>query len=90
MCQNHTNGSANCAAPATSPTFYEDRYDPRKVSLHPEFRVLQPGDAALDDPKANLTCAYTPQHEVLMVNKPVPTARPGEAIVHVKATGICG
>ncbi|WOO80325.1 L-arabinitol 4-dehydrogenase [Vanrija pseudolonga] len=92
MCQNHgSNGTpANGASHVANPTFYEAQYDPSKILKHADFKILQTGDAALDDPKANIACAYTPAHEVLMINKPVPVARKGEAIVHVKATGICG
>lgn len=94
MCQNHgSNGTTAAnggAAHVANPTFYEAQYDPTKILKHADFKILQPGDAALEDAKANIACAYTPAHEVLMINKPVPVARKGEAIVHVKATGICG
>ncbi|GMK57854.1 hypothetical protein CspeluHIS016_0406880 [Cutaneotrichosporon spelunceum] len=71
-------------------TKYEAHYDPTKVLNDPEFRILAAGDAALKDKATNLACAYNPAHEVHMVAKPTPTAGPGEAVVHVKATGICG
>lgn len=71
-------------------TQYEAQYDPAKVIAHPEFRILADGDAAIKDKQANLACAYNPAHEVHMIVKPTPTPGPGEAIVHVKATGICG
>jgi L-iditol 2-dehydrogenase len=71
-------------------TKYESHYDPTKVLAHPHFRVLAPGDPAIKDKSTNLACAYNPAHEVHMIAKPTPTVGPGEAIVHVKATGICG
>lgn len=75
---------------SSAPTHYESAYDPARVLKSKEFRVLAADDAALSDKKANIACAYNPAHEVHMINKPVPTPREGEVIVHVKATGICG
>jgi len=69
---------------------YEAAYDPSLILQHPEFKKLAPGAPELEDPKANLACCYNPAHEVNMVNKPVPKARRGECVVHVRATGICG
>jgi L-iditol 2-dehydrogenase len=69
---------------------YEAAYDPSLILQHPEFKKLAPDAPELQDPKANLACCYNPAHEVNMVNKPVPKARRGECIVHVRATGICG
>lgn len=71
-------------------TYYEEEYDPSSVLLHPDFKVLKADDPILADPKANIACTYNPAHEINMVAKPVPTARKGEAIVHVRCTGICG
>lgn len=76
--------------PAPPLTDFEDHYDPRKVLKHPEFRLLNSNDPALNDKKANLACAYNPAHEVNMIQKPVPKLRDGEVLVHVRATGICG
>jgi len=75
-----------CAAP----TFYETAYDPARVLTSPDFRVLTADDPALKDKKANIACAYNPAHEVHLIHKPAVTARAGEAVVHVRATGICG
>ncbi|KAJ9114065.1 hypothetical protein QFC22_005885 [Naganishia vaughanmartiniae] len=41
-------------------------------------------------PKPNLALKVTPDHRIYIDEIPYPTARPDEAIVHVKATGICG
>lgn len=73
-----------------NPSIYESLYDPSLVLNSPEWRKLAPDAPELKDDKANLACGYNPAHEVNMWNKPVPKARPGECIVHVKATGICG
>ncbi|WVR06191.1 hypothetical protein IAU60_003221 [Kwoniella sp. DSM 27419] len=69
---------------------YESHYDPAKVLKHPEFRILEDGAPELQDKNANIACAYNPAHEVHMIHKPRFKAGPNEAIVHVKATGICG
>lgn len=73
-----------------NPSIYESLYDPALVLNSPEWRKLAPDAPELKDEKANLACGYNPAHEVNMWNKPIPKARPGECIVHVKATGICG
>lgn len=70
---------------------YETLYDPQKVLDHPDFRVItDDADPALTDPKSNIACAYNPAHEIHMINKPYPQVGTGEALVHVRATGICG
>jgi len=69
---------------------YEAAYDPSLILSHPEFKKLADDAPELADDKANLACCYNPAHEVNMVIKPVPKARKGECVVHVKATGICG
>ncbi len=78
------------AIPPLANSPYEAHYDPHHVLKHPEFRVLTLTDPEMNDKSANISCAYNPAHEVHMINKPVPKAGPGEAIVHVRATGICG
>ncbi|CAD6579891.1 MAG: hypothetical protein TREMPRED_002603 [Tremellales sp. Tagirdzhanova-0007] len=78
--------------PAASPTTaFEDLYNPKGMLKHPDFRVLEATDRLeLDDPSFNIACAYNPAHEIQMVNKPVPKPGPGEVVIHVRATGICG
>ena len=80
----HTNGSVELK------TKYEIDYCPKLVLEHAEFRVLAPSDPALDDCDLNLACAYDEKHQIKMIVKPKPIAREGEAIVRVRATGICG
>lgn len=89
----HTETSSTAVEAVPNPPLlsqYEVAYDPALTLNHPEFKKLADDAPELQDPKANLACCYNPAHEVNMVNKPVPKARKGEAIVHVKATGICG
>ncbi|KAK7061011.1 hypothetical protein VNI00_000746 [Paramarasmius palmivorus] len=63
-------------------------YDPRKVLEHPEFRVLAAGEKPSSD--ANIAAFYNPAHEIHLVQKPRPKPGPGQVLVHVRATGICG
>jgi L-iditol 2-dehydrogenase len=76
-----------CPAPNS---FYETAYDPDRVLKSTEFRVLKADDPVLADKTANIACAYNPAHEVHLIQKPAVEARKGEAVVHVRATGICG
>ncbi|KAH7882024.1 chaperonin 10-like protein [Phlebopus sp. FC_14] len=63
-------------------------YDPRKVLDHPTFRILGPDEKP--SPEANIAAFYNPQHEIHLVEKPRPKPGPGQVLVHVRATGICG
>lgn len=69
-------------------TFYEQRYDPSKVLTHPDFELLD--DSAIPGSDCNLACAYTPNHEVKLIKKPMPKPGKGEVVLHIRATGICG
>ncbi|KAK1921481.1 chaperonin 10-like protein [Papiliotrema laurentii] len=74
----------------TTTSDYEAHYDPAKVLTHKSFRVLSAGSPELQDKTANIACAYTPDHQVQMLQKPLFPPRAGEVVVHVRATGICG
>lgn len=63
-------------------------YDPRKVLEHPQFRVLAHGEKPSKG--ANIAVFYNPSHEIHLVEKPRPVPGPGQVLVHVRATGICG
>ncbi|PBK99441.1 GroES-like protein [Armillaria gallica] len=63
-------------------------YDPFKVLQHPEFKILAPGEKT--DKEANIAAFYNPAHEVHLVQKPRPKPGPGQVLLHVRATGICG
>ncbi|KAJ3506537.1 hypothetical protein NLJ89_g6814 [Agrocybe chaxingu] len=63
-------------------------YSPRNVLGHPEFRVLN-----LDEkpaPGTNIAAFYNPANEIHLVQKPRPKPGPGQVLLHVRATGICG
>jgi L-iditol 2-dehydrogenase len=63
-------------------------YSPRKVLDHPQFRILEADEKPPSD--ANIAAFYNPQHEIHLVQKPRPKPGPGQVLVHVRATGICG
>lgn len=63
-------------------------YHPRKTLEHPDFRILQQGEKPR--PEANIAAFYNPQHEIHLVEKPKPKPGPGQVLLHVRATGICG
>jgi len=63
-------------------------YDPRIVLDHPDFRVLKPGEKP--SPEENIAAFYNPAHEIHLVAKPRPKPGPGQVLLHVRATGICG
>ncbi|KAF8809479.1 GroES-like protein [Phlegmacium glaucopus] len=63
-------------------------YSPRKVLDHPEFRILTAGEKP--SPQANIAAFYNPAHEIHLVEKPRPKPGPGQVLLHVRATGICG
>jgi len=65
-----------------------DIYDPRKILQDPAFKILQPGEKPSSE--ANIAAFYNPQHEIHLVEKPRPKPGPGQVLVHVRATGICG
>ena len=63
-------------------------YNSRSVLDHPDFRVLAEGEKP---PKtANIAAFYNPAHEIHLVQKPRPKPGPGQVLIHVRATGICG
>ncbi|POW21500.1 hypothetical protein PSHT_02402, partial [Puccinia striiformis] len=77
------------------PVFYSINkalYDPKAVLDSDEFEIL-------DDPakvqeysasKKNIACCYNDKQQILMVKKPMPQVHPGQVLLHIRATGICG
>ncbi|KAK0491437.1 L-arabinitol 4-dehydrogenase [Armillaria novae-zelandiae] len=63
-------------------------YDPRQVLDHPEFKILGPNDKPTKG--ANIAVFYNHHHELHMVEKPRPKPGPGQVLLHVRASGICG
>lgn len=72
------------------PSKYQSDYDPSLILSDAEFKVLAKDDPDMESSKINLACFYNERHEINMVRKPIPHARKGECIVHIRATGICG
>ena len=71
-------------------TDYPTAFHPDIVLKSNEFKVLPEGITPPRDPAINLACAYAPGAKLHLIQKPMPSARKGEVVVHVKATGICG
>jgi len=67
---------------------FADIYSPAKVLQDPTFRILKEGEVL--GPEANIAAFYNPAHEIHIVEKPRPQPGPGQVLVHVRATGICG
>lgn len=67
---------------------YQTRYDPTRIQDHPDFRVL--GDSETPSKEANISCAYNQHQQIHLIQKPMPEPEPGELLLHVRATGICG
>ncbi|KAF8347887.1 chaperonin 10-like protein [Amanita rubescens] len=65
---------------ATILTGNADIYNPRKVLEHHDFKVLSPEE--IPQGNANIAAFYNPN--------PRNTPCPGQVLVHVRATGICG
>lgn len=63
-------------------------YNPRKILDHPDFKIFAPGEKPSSD--ANIAAFYNPQNEIHLVQKPRPKPGPGQVLLHVRATGICG
>ena len=63
-------------------------YSPRNVLEHPQFRILAADEKP--SPQANIAAFYNPAHEIHLVEKPRPKPGPGQVLLHVRATGICG
>ncbi|KAL7416975.1 putative L-arabinitol 4-dehydrogenase [Mrakia frigida] len=65
-------------------------YNPRIVLDDPVFKVFKEGETIPLDEEINLACFYNEKKEIHLVQKPVPQAGPGQVVVRVRATGICG
>ncbi|KAA1077183.1 hypothetical protein PGT21_002700 [Puccinia graminis f. sp. tritici] len=67
-------------------------YDPKHVLDSEEFEILtDPNQVkAYSDEDKNIACCYNDKQQLNMVKKPMPKAHPGQALVRVRATGICG
>jgi len=63
-------------------------HDCSKVLDDPAFRVLGPNETP--SPDANIAAFYNPSREIHLVEKPRPKPGPGQVLLHVRATGICG
>lgn len=80
--------TSNEQIPVDAATSNPEIYHPSKVLKHPDFRVLKDGE--VPSPTANIAAFYNPAHEIHLVEKPKLSPGPGQVLVHVRATGICG
>ncbi|GAA5986177.1 hypothetical protein JCM10908_006444 [Rhodotorula pacifica] len=72
------------------PACYPTAYAPDLVLKSPSFRILEKGKVPEPNTQINLAAAYAPEAQLHLIEKPVPKAREGEVVLHVRATGICG
>lgn len=69
---------------------YPTAYAPELVLKSPEFKILEEGVVPQRNPNKNIAAAYAPGAQLHLIEKPIPKAREGEVVLHVRATGICG
>jgi L-iditol 2-dehydrogenase len=69
---------------------YPTAYAPELVLKSPEFKILEEGVVPQRNPNQNIAAAYAPGAQLHLIEKPIPKAREGEVVLHVRATGICG
>ncbi|KAH9456740.1 hypothetical protein MJO28_006806 [Puccinia striiformis f. sp. tritici] len=67
-------------------------YDPQIVLDSSDFKVLEdPAEIAkCSEANENIACCYNDKKQIHMVKKPMPKAHPGQVLLHIRATGICG
>ncbi|KAG0146722.1 hypothetical protein CROQUDRAFT_44002 [Cronartium quercuum f. sp. fusiforme G11] len=65
-------------------------YHPDHVLKHPDFKILKPDEVKHVCPSTNIACFYNDKKQIHMVQKPHPEVHPGQVLLHVRATGICG
>lgn len=63
-------------------------YDPALVLSSASFKILSAPPER--DAKKNIAVFTNSAHDLHIVEKPIPKAGPGQCVVHVRATGICG
>lgn len=69
---------------------YPTAYAPELVLKSPDFKILDEGVVPTRDTSKNIAAAYAPGAQLHLIEKPIPKAREGEVVLHVRATGICG
>ncbi|MBW0515676.1 hypothetical protein O181_055391 [Austropuccinia psidii MF-1] len=66
-------------------------YDPKLVLDSNQFKILKkPDEIPNDNLKINIGCFYNHKKELHLAQKPIPKIFPGQVLLHIRATGICG
>ncbi|PLW13205.1 hypothetical protein PCANC_15212 [Puccinia coronata f. sp. avenae] len=67
-------------------------FDPKIILESSEFKVLTDPEeiAQCSESDQNIACCYNDKKQIHMVKKPMPKAHPGQVLLHIRATGICG
>ncbi|PLW20468.1 hypothetical protein PCASD_16680 [Puccinia coronata f. sp. avenae] len=67
-------------------------YDPKLVLDSKEFEIIEDQAKVKEysDSNQNIACCYNDKQQILMVKKPMPKLHPGQVLLHIRATGICG
>ncbi|KAF9520538.1 hypothetical protein BS47DRAFT_1370372 [Hydnum rufescens UP504] len=64
-------------------------YDPKLVLESPAFHILAEGEHP-NDKTVNIACFTNPNHDLHLVEKPMPKPGRGQVLLHIRASGICG
>jgi len=67
-------------------------FNPKLVLDSSEFKVLVDPEeiAECSESDKNIACCYNDKNQIHMVKKPMPKVYPGQVLLHIRATGICG
>ncbi|PLW13201.1 hypothetical protein PCANC_20621 [Puccinia coronata f. sp. avenae] len=67
-------------------------FDPKIILDSSDFKVLTDPEeiAECSESNQNIACCYNDKKQIHMVKKPMPKAHPGQVLLHIRATGICG
>lgn len=86
---------ASGSSPTLDPMFLSINpklYDPKIVLNSSEFQILHNDDeiAKCSELGQNIACCYNDKKQILMVRKPMPKVHPGQVLLRIRSTGICG
>ncbi|KAK4053078.1 hypothetical protein OIV83_001813 [Microbotryomycetes sp. JL201] len=70
--------------------YYPELFDPAQVLEHADFKVIPRETVPERNVNVNLACAYGPNQQLNLIEKPRLEPKHGQVVIHVRATGICG